>query len=80
MPIVLLINGFKFFFYSNEINEPIHIHVTKGDGNAKIWLLPIIKFEYAYNFSNKDLKTIMNIVVKNKEVIKNKWNEYFKKR
>jgi hypothetical protein len=26
MPTVLLLNGFRFFFYSNENNEPVHIH------------------------------------------------------
>jgi len=36
MPTVLLINGFRFFFYSNENNEPIHIHVTKGNAEGKI--------------------------------------------
>lgn len=29
MPTVLFVNGFRFFFYSNENNEPVHIHVLK---------------------------------------------------
>ena len=31
MPTVLYIRGWRFFFYSDEGNEPIHIHVQKGD-------------------------------------------------
>ncbi len=42
MPTVLLINGFRFFFYSNENNEPVHVHVTKGNADGKIWLEPVL--------------------------------------
>jgi hypothetical protein len=42
MPTVLLINGFRFFFYSNENNEPAHIHVTKANADGKIWLEPVL--------------------------------------
>ena len=38
MPTVLVIEGFRFFFFSNEGFEPPHIHVEKGDGHAKWWL------------------------------------------
>ncbi|MGQ9799786.1 MAG: DUF4160 domain-containing protein [Ignavibacterium sp.] len=30
MPTILFINGWRFFFYSNEMNEPIHIHFQNG--------------------------------------------------
>ncbi|MEO6283636.1 MAG: DUF4160 domain-containing protein [Dyadobacter sp.] len=33
------INGFRFFFYLNE-HEPIHVHVSKGDSEARIVLVP----------------------------------------
>jgi hypothetical protein len=32
MPTVLRIDGYRFFFFSNEGNEPVHIHVESGDG------------------------------------------------
>jgi len=43
MPVVFRLNGFKFFFYSNEGDprEPPHIHVTKGGAKAKFWLRPV---------------------------------------
>lgn len=31
MPTVLYFYGWRFFFYSNEGNEPIHIHAEKGE-------------------------------------------------
>jgi len=36
MPTILLIMGWRFFFYSNERNEPIHIHARKAEKSANI--------------------------------------------
>ena len=41
MPNVFEKEGFRFFFYSNEREEPPHIHVRRGGGLAKIWLQPL---------------------------------------
>jgi hypothetical protein len=48
MPTVLLLKGLRFFFYSNENSEPIHIHVTKGGAEGKIWLEPVIEIAYLH--------------------------------
>lgn len=40
MPTLLVQEGFKFFFYANE-HLPMHIHVSKGNGFAKIDLEPL---------------------------------------
>jgi hypothetical protein len=42
MPTILREAGFRLFFYSNESNEPPHIHVEKADASAK----------YGYNLLN----------------------------
>lgn len=39
MPTVLYVNGWRFFFYSNEGNEPVHIHAQKGEKECKFLLL-----------------------------------------
>ncbi len=51
MPTVLRLQGFRFFFYSNENDEPMHVHVEKAEADGKIWLEPEIKIAYMYNFS-----------------------------
>ena len=38
MPTILYIYGWRLFFYSNEKNEPIHIHVQKANMEGKFWL------------------------------------------
>lgn len=35
MPTVMLIRGWRLFFYSNEGTEPMHIHAEKGGAEAK---------------------------------------------
>ena len=41
MPTLLRVEGFRFFFFSNEGQEPPHVHVSKDDGVAKLWLAPL---------------------------------------
>ena len=41
MPTVLRIGQFRFHFYSDEYNEPPHIHVANSDGECKFWLEPV---------------------------------------
>ncbi|MDR1701139.1 MAG: DUF4160 domain-containing protein [Lachnoclostridium sp.] len=41
LPNLFQIGGYKVFFWSNENNEPIHVHIQKGKptSNAtKIWI------------------------------------------
>ncbi|MEK7719053.1 MAG: DUF4160 domain-containing protein [Bacteroidota bacterium] len=38
MPTILLIAGWRLYFWANENNEPIHIHAEKGDMECKFWL------------------------------------------
>ncbi|QEC55763.1 DUF4160 domain-containing protein [Flavisolibacter ginsenosidimutans] len=77
MPTVLLLNGFRFFFYSRENKEPAHIHVAKGDAEGKIWLEPILEIAYFIRFTNSEQKQIIEIVTAHQQQFKNHWNEYF---
>ena len=79
MPTVLVIDGFRFLFYSNENNEPVHIHVVKGNGNGKVWLEPVVAVAYFYDFTGKEETIIIDIIVACTETLKNKWYEYFGK-
>jgi len=41
VPTVLRSQGFRFFFFSLDRNEPPHIHIAHGDKVAKYWLNPV---------------------------------------
>ena len=53
MPTVFYFHGYRFYFFSNEDNEPVHIHVEKAEASAKFWLVPDVIEEYAYGFSDR---------------------------
>ncbi len=79
MPTLLFINGLRFFFYSNENNEPPHVHVTKGSAFGKMWFEPAIEKAYLNGFTSGEEKDILNIIESNSEYFKTKWHEYFSK-
>ena len=79
MPTILYINGWRLFFYSNEKNEPAHIHCTKADCDAKYWLDSAtfdIQMAYEYNLSPADRRAIREIVFKHFDYLLEKWTEF----
>jgi hypothetical protein len=38
MPTLSQWNGYRFFLYSADRDEPPHVHVVKGEHEAKVWL------------------------------------------
>ncbi|MEM1216851.1 MAG: DUF4160 domain-containing protein [Bacteroidota bacterium] len=76
MPTILRLLGFRFFFYSDEGNEPPHVHIEKGEGEAKYWLDPLEE-EFTRNFKASDKRKIKKILAEHQEQFKNDWNEYF---
>ena len=38
MPTVLRVDGYRFYFFSREGQEPPHIHVEQAERYAKFWL------------------------------------------
>ena len=75
LPTLLKVNGFKFFFYSNE-HEPKHIHVLKGEKYAKINLVDLSVF-YS-SFKTKDLDFVLEIIKNKKSEFERIWDEYFR--
>lgn len=73
--------GFKFRFFSNENNEPPHVHVFKGNGKypkAKWWLPPKPKLDYSEGFTVQENGIIEDIIEKNYLQMVKKWKQHFK--
>jgi len=79
MPTLLRILGYIFSFYSNEGNEPPHVHIEKGDAEGKVWIDPEIKTEFMIGFNPREKREILEIIKNNLETFKKKWYDYFKK-
>jgi hypothetical protein len=76
MPTVLRIGKFRFYFFSNERQEPPHIHVKAGGDEAKFWLNPT-QLASNYGFSSRELNELGRLVEENEAVFLEAWNEYF---
>jgi formylmethanofuran dehydrogenase subunit A len=83
MPTVLLIMGWRFFFYSNEGNDPIHIHCQKAEKECKYWLDTEtfdIKEAYTFNMNNKDKRQVKKIIFEYFEFIESEWSRFQKEK
>jgi len=79
MPTILLILGWRFFFYANERNEPIHIHCRKAESEAKYWL-DVKNFQtidaHSYNMSQSDKRTVRRIIFEHFDYIVDEWRKF----
>lgn len=67
------------FFYSNEGNEPIHIHCKKAEKECKYWLDTEnfdIDEAFSYNLNNKDKRTVKKVIFEYFEFIEQEWNRF----
>lgn len=76
MPTVLKIGAFRFFFFSNELGEPPHIHVQDGKKLAKFWL-GNVALASSTNFKAHELNELEKLVQKHEKQFMEAWNEYF---
>ena len=77
MPTLLQAEGFRFFFYSNERHEPPHVHVEKGDGEAKVWLQPV-QIAYSHRLTPAELRRVRELTFTHQAVFVERWNEHFR--
>ena len=84
MPSIFELSEYKIYFWSNENNEPIHVHISKGKPTAnatKVWLTKSGNCILANNNSripNKDLSDIMGTIASNHFFIVAKWKETYR--
>ena len=76
MPKVLDVEGFRFFFFSDERQEPPHVHVEKGNGAAKLWLQPV-QIAYTHNLTPAEIRRIRELTFEHQVAFVERWNEYF---
>ena len=72
---VLRVGRFRFFFYSNEGQEPPHVHVKASGDEAKFWLDPIA-LAGNYGFNGRELNEIERLVERHRTRFLEAWNEH----
>jgi hypothetical protein len=76
MPAVLRVGRYRFFFFSNEGQEPPHIHVKASGDEAKYWLSPV-ELAADYGFNARELNDIERLVRDHEELFLEAWHEHF---
>ncbi len=76
MPTVLRIGSFRFHFYSNEGNEPAHIHIRTSEGECKFWLVPMVLLAQNRGVRSQDLRRIEQLIFENLDLLKNAYHEH----
>jgi hypothetical protein len=76
MPTVLHEDGFRFWFYAGDRNEPAHVHVGKGGAEAKWWLDPLGEAR-SYGFGKADRRRIARIVKEYQPFLLSEWGRFF---
>jgi len=83
LPSLFQICGYSVFFWPNENNEPIHIHIAKGQPTpnaTKIWLTSSGGCIVANNesrISTKELNNLLEAISVNYFFIVAEWKTFF---
>ena len=68
--------GYRVYIYSND-HPPVHVHVLKGDSEAKVHLEPELSIKDNYGFKSQELRQILTIIDQHYDAIKQQWDETF---
>ena len=75
-PTVFRDGPFRCFFFSRE-EERLHVHVESPDGEAKFRIEPEIELARNHQFSEQDLRRVLQLVVDHEQEIRDAWNRHF---
>jgi hypothetical protein len=76
MPTVKNIPGpYRFFFYSFDCNEPMHVHVQRERMICKFWIQPVA-LARNQGFTAKELNTVREVITANRDRIMEAWYEH----
>ena len=76
MPTIFREGPYRFFFYSGDRGEPIHVHVEREDKLAKFWLDPV-RLAWSGGYNRAELLKIQKLIDQYHESIVEAWHEYF---
>ena len=76
MPTVLTLGSFRFHFYSDEGQEPAHIHVRTAAGECKFWLEPSIMLAGNRGVKPHQLRQIESLIFEHQQELKKAFDEH----
>jgi hypothetical protein len=76
IPTILRVDGYRFYFFSHEPNEPPHIHVDKAGATLKAWLDPVALAK-SRGYRPREIDAILALVAEHRQLLLEAWHEYF---
>ncbi|CAM8671988.1 MULTISPECIES: DUF4160 domain-containing protein [Sphingobium] len=76
IPTIFRFDGYRFYFYSHEPNEPPHVHIDKGGSSMKVWLEPVAMAKNT-GFRRSEINGIIAMVAAHRSRLLEAWHEYF---
>ena len=80
VPTILTVRGWRIFFYSDEGQEPMHVHCRKAEAECKFWVRPEeyeIEEAWAHNLTPALRREVRKIVFDHMDLIAEEWNRRF---
>jgi hypothetical protein len=76
MPTVLRWGSYRAFFYSNERDEPAHVHVREGNKEVEIWLHDLT-VALNMRFAAHEISDIIRYLREHRGDLLRAWNAHF---
>jgi hypothetical protein len=67
---------YRAFFYSNEGDEPAHVHVRSGGNEAKFWLHDV-SLAINAGFPAREIGDIIRHLQQNRDLLLDAWQKHF---
>jgi len=83
LPSLFNVGGYKIYFWSNENNEPIHVHIGKGKPSpnaTKVWITAkggCIVANNSGHIPTADLNKLLEIIAAQSSTICTAWKKHF---
>jgi hypothetical protein len=78
MPAIKIPGPYKIKFYSNENDEPPHVHVKRESKLAKFWIGPV-SLESSRGFAVHELQKIESLIKEHEHEIQTAWDKHFRR-
>jgi hypothetical protein len=75
MPTILRVYGYRFHFYAYDCREPRHVHVEKGEAEAKFWLDPVT-LASNHGFTTRQLQEIERLIREHYAALVKGWDDF----
>jgi hypothetical protein len=76
VPSIRIEGPYEMYFTSHDRGEPPHVHVSRENMSAKVWLSSV-RVAYNLGFSRHELRRIERLITAHEQLCLRKWHEYF---